>query len=172
MRKLVKWFFDRYVDLAFWWNRTKLERELDREFQLYSTARHEIHQDDNERKYAEGMAIVKNKINAMASSRSKEEYDSVLKEVKDLVSIAREETPGQLAIRKILTNLSRLPEKSRKKMIQERIGHYEELKKYNEERALIKQIKQARKKEDNELADKLQEEWSNTYGKVRNTRRR
>lgn len=172
MIKIRQWYLEKKIELLFWWNQRKLERQLDLELRPFAhNEGHEIYQDDTERKYAEGIALVKNKINSM-TNKEPWKYDDALKQVEDLISLGTEETPSQRDLRKILTNLASLPEKPKKQMIQERIGHYVELQKYNEERALIRQIKQAKKDQDNELADKLLEEWKNKYGKVRNPRRR
>jgi len=170
--KIKKWYLEKRLELLFWWNQKRLERQLDIELRPYTSGTYEIYQDDTERKYAEGIALVKNKINSMAAGGKTIEYDSALRQVEDLIKLGREETSSQRALRKILTNLASLPEKPRKQMIQERIGHYIELQKYNEERTLIKQIKQARKEQDNQLADKLLEEWKIKYGKTRNPRGR
>ena len=168
MKKITKWARSKYIDLMFWWNRVKLEKELGKELQYwYNTTGHEIYQDDTQKKYAEGLYTVKNKINSLAAN---EDYDKVLKEVKDLIGLSRKETTSQRTIRKIITNMTKLPEKSRSAMIKDRIGHYEELRKYNEERALIKEIKQTRKEGDEQLAKELEEKWRNAYGKIRNPR--
>lgn len=166
---MIKWIKDKYIGLLFWWHKSKLERGLDKELRFYTTGTvYEIFQDDTERKYAEGVATIKGKVKKMASEDG--DYERVLEEVKELIQLARDETPSQRAIRQALISLARLPEKSKKKMIQERIQHYEELRKYNEERALIKEIKQARKEGKTDLAEELETKWRQTYGKVRNLR--
>lgn len=168
---MKKWLLSKYFDLIFWWNRIKLERLLDNELSSYSSSNNEIYQDDTQRKYSEGIAIVKGTINSMAGTRDTKHYRQALEQVKDLLSLATKETANQKELREIMTAMSKLPEKSKKRMIEERIGHYEELRKYNEERALIKKIKQARKDHNKELHEELEQEWRNTYGKVRHPRR-
>lgn len=167
MKKVFNWFLQKYLEIVFFLDKKKLEKALDREFQITSMGgMYQIYQNDTERKYAEGIALVKNKVNSAVKSKSKEEYERVLKEISDLIILSNEETPSQRALRKALEKLYAPKEKSKKAMIRDRIQHYEELREYNQERTLIKKIKQARKDNNIELAEKLELEWMTLYGKT------
>ena len=166
-----------YVYLLMWWKTARLKKDLDNELRIFSKGSlHEIYQDDTQRKYFEGLSKVKKTINAKATT--KEEYEKALGSIKELLSLARDETPSQRALRKILkSSLTRSgkdikTDKDKRNMIQERIGHYEELRKYNEERAIIKEIKQTRKEGNETLATELEDKWRIKYGKIRNSGRR
>ena len=163
----------------------KLERELDKELQYFGTGPgvsfnfNDIFnsvdpiyqfQNENDRLYAEGLASLKRKVNSMVKTGSKEEYHEVLSEINNLVALAREETPHQKAMRNILKNMyirrgaDIKSKKDKKDMIEERIGHYEELQDYKVERELRKNIRRAHKDGDLELAKQLEEEWKTKYG--------
>lgn len=138
----------------------------------YSDPAHSYFEDDVQRKYSEGLALVKSKIGMLTIKREESEYRQVLAELQELITLAREETTDQRILRETLEKIyfrfgsDIKTEQDKEDMIKHRIAHYGELKRYNEERAVIKEIKSARKSGDIQLANKLEDEWRKKYGKL------
>jgi hypothetical protein len=119
-------------------------------------------QDSIQHAYLEGLSRVKKKINSRAENGG---FEEVLREG-DIMALAEDEDAKR---KEFIASLKQLyvyeTEKPQEKMIDDRINHYYELQRYNEERALIKEIKRARKLGDDKLATKLQKDWESTYGR-------
>jgi len=179
MKKIINWFVDNYVLIKFWVDQNVLEKDLDKELQYYTSRPNQIiFESDTQRKYSEGLSTVKQKINQVSKRGSKEDYMDALGSMRELIALANNETVSQRMLRKTLERMyvhygSDMKSKQDKvEMIDTRIEHYEELRKYNVERCLRKDIKKARKDGNEELALKLENDWREQYGKIRDGRRR
>lgn len=179
MRKIKNWLVDLYVSIRLFFYQNKLEKELDKEFQLYSLRSSQvIFESDTQRKYLEGLSVAKGRIKAASKSNSNRDYEKALESIKDLVGAANNETTSQRVLRKTLERMYThygkdiKSDKDKRDMIDTRIEHYEELRKYNVERVLRKDIKIARKEGNEALAERLEAEWREKYGKIGDGRRR
>lgn len=169
-----------YIHLLVWWDTRKLDKFIERELLTSYTddLRLSYYEDDVARMYAEGILKVKTKINNKVKARTADEYHKVLMEVKELIVLAKEETIQEARRRRVLENVYVRKEvdvkskKDKKKMIEQRIEHYEELRKYNEQRALLKQIKALTKDGKHKEAEELTEKWKKLYDQsIRKPRR-
>lgn len=124
--------------------------------------------------YREGIGNIKRQINSLVKAKTKEEYDAVLKEVGDLVTLAK--VPNkQLDILKqsmysvyVKTGGKDVKNDTDKaKMIEQRIDDFKELQEHKLQRELRRKIRQAKVAGDIELANSLQKEWQEKYGKTR-----
>jgi hypothetical protein len=172
MNKLLNWFYTTwlgnvYFDLLLW-----LDRRKDRKQLQYMTPK-EIAQ--VVRQYSmlgEGVKEIKSKVNVLVGSKTKEEYDKTLKELDNLVCLAqREESSPQAQYTNILksgmdfSNSDIKNQTDRAKMVEKRIGDMYELQADKQRRSVIRQIRQAHKQGNTELAIKLQKEWDSKYGR-------
>jgi len=179
MKKIINWLVDKYVLIKFWVDQTILEKDLDRELQYYTSMQSQVIFDsETQRKYSEGLSTVKQKINQASKRGSKEDYREALESMRELIALANNETVSQRVLRKTLERMyvhygsDVKSNRDKVDMIDTRIGHYEELRKYNIERRLLKGIKKARKDGNEELALRLESDWREQYGKTRDGRRR
>jgi hypothetical protein len=174
---MIKWLKAQYSKLLDLYYQYKLEKLIDKELYIGRYAMEYPHyEDETQRKYAEGLFEVKRKINSLVNAKTKEEYNKVLLEVKEIIPLAREETKEQKAIRKALERVyvrygaDVKSEADKSRMILERIHHFEELRVYKEERVLISKIKAAKKLGQEDIAKTLEKEWKEKYhGKARNS---
>ena len=169
---MLKFLKGLYLDLLVWWDTRKLDKFIEKEL-LSSVGENNAayYEDDVARLYAEGIARIKGKINSRVKERSAEEYHEVLKQVKNLISEAREETFQEARRRKMLESAyvrrgsDVKNSRDKKKMIDERIQHYQELQAYNEQRQMLKQIKLLIKEGKDKEAQELTEQWKKLYDK-------
>lgn len=122
--------------------------------------------------YSRGLKRLKNEINNLAFTKDKEEYDKVLKEIKDLVALAQETDPNKINRAELLQNMyvykggkdiKNGTEKA--KMIQQRIGDFKELQEQKVSRQMQRDMRRLRKEGNTKEANKLQKQWSTKYGR-------
>lgn len=135
LRKLFysSWLGNVYFEFLLWLDR-KQERKITKE--MLNTPRIVINR--QQELYTQGIKKIKKAINQKISFTSKEEYDKVLKETEDLIQFAQNEEERQYI--EALKNAYVYKDKDIKndtdmaKMIEIRIGHYNELKRHKERR--------------------------------------
>ncbi len=175
MRTISNWFYTTklgglYFEFLLWYDRWKFKQETKKYIHNKETARIIINH--TKALYRDGLKQVKIKVAELTTAPTAEEYDRVLNEIEDIVSLAKLETNNEIKALKLingdLTKTKDVENNTDKaKMIKQRIAHYEELKKYNKKRTLIKAIKLAIKEGNKKLAEELEEQWSKEYGKRR-----
>lgn len=173
LNKLINWFYttrlgNLYFEFLLW-----RDRQNDRASLRYLTPK-EIQQ--IVRQYSilgEGVKEVKGKVNKLVESRTKEEYDKVLREIEDMVSLAERDTEDPkaqfvtfLKSRMDLTPSDIKSVTDRAKMVERRINDMKELQDHKVKRDLIKSIRKAKKDNNLELADKLEQEFKEKYGRA------
>lgn len=163
MTKILKWFFATKLGYhILLWHVTRKENKFVEEFSGSFSNRPmiELSQDTVQQKYQEGLHVLKSKVRNGSYQLETEE---------ELLKLAREETPEQKQFRKVMEQVyiykgqDVKDDISKNKMIDKRIGDYYALQKYNEERELLKQIRQAKKNDDNDLAERLENEWKQRF---------
>lgn len=130
-----------------------------------------IRQQDNEYKYVQGLLNLKKEINSLVGSeKTTENYEKILSKYKqDLLVFAKNKS--QLSKAKQILKKALFKEKTKdvsnrkekKEMISTRINHMYELQDYKLKRQLLRDIKQAEKKGNLELTNKLKKEFSKKY---------
>lgn len=122
--------------------------------------------------YARGIRKLKNKINDLAFTKDKEEYEKILAEVKNLVALAEETDPSKIKRAKLLDSMYVYKggkdiknDTEKAKMIQQRIRDFKELQKHKVSRAMLKDMRRLRKEGKDQEADELQKQWSTEYGR-------
>lgn len=161
-----------YFEFLLW-----LDRKMNKTPTRYLTPK-EVAQINREySKVAEGVVLMKNKVNSLLVSKSKEEYKKVLEEINDLVSYAEEKYDSPKAeFARILQNI--YVKKGTKdinthtemaKMIDKRIQDTKEMWDHQAKRQLLRDIRKAGEAGDLELVSKLQTEFKLKYGRS-NTR--
>jgi ribosomal protein L17 len=120
----------------------------------------------------EGVKEVKHKVHALVQSRTKEEYEKTLSEIQDMVTLAeRDANAPQSQVTSFLksnmdfSNSDIKSTTDRAKMVEKRINDMYELQEDKLKRTALRQIRQANKEGNTELANKLQEEWMKKYGR-------
>lgn len=162
MTKLLNWFYrSKLGQLWLGFLVYQKHKQIENEFVgTFSTAANtEVVQDAVQHKYQEGLSVLKKKVNGQVD---------VVK-TQELISLAREENEEQKKFREVMERLfvnkgnDVKDEVAKYEMINKRIGDFYRLQQYNEERALLKQIKQAKKNNDNDLAERLENDWKQRY---------
>lgn len=147
----------------------EFDKEVESEISYYMPARHNVVMNQQQRQMQEGLAQLKSAINKAVVGRTADEYDKVLGNIDDLMSLAQDESQEQKVLRKIKQNMYVFKgkdiktRKDKKKMVETRINHYHELHGHIERRNLMRQIRAANNAGDTELAQKLEEEFHGRY---------
>jgi hypothetical protein len=123
----------------------------------------------------EGVKEMKSKVNTLIQSKNKDEYDRVLKEIEDMVTLAEREAndPKSQFVHFLKSgmDLSNSDIKSvtdRAKMVDKRINHMYELQSDKVKRQLLRDIRKAEQDGNEELVVKLKTEFKDKYGTRRN----
>lgn len=121
--------------------------------------------------YTEGIRNIKKKVNGIVTARTKEEYDAKLKELEDLMPLAEGEK-GELSKLKSALLAAHVrhgkdikTDSDHARMINKRIGDYQELREANEKRRLIRDIRRHRKLGNDSVADQLEQEFKKRYAR-------
>ena len=136
----------------------RFEEEFASTFSSRATV--ELAQDSVMQKYQEGLLVLKSKV---------KKNDFNLNEEDELLSLAKEETEEQKKFREVMERIyvnkgqDIKDEVEKRQMIDKRIRDFYTLQKYNEERELIKKIKQAVKSGDKDLAERLEHDWKQRF---------
>lgn len=123
----------------------------------------------------EGVTKVKRKINNLIVAKTADEYDKTLKEIEDLMVLAErsKDSPQAVfseALRHMYVkkgNKDIVTHTDKAKMIEGRIEDFMELRKQKESRSMLREIRKLRKEEKVDIADNLEKEWKDKYGKNR-----
>lgn len=157
-----------YNKLQQWYWQYKFFKEIDNEINYYTNGReNRITTEDSQHKYEEAILHLKKQINHYVRTKDKDQYDSILRKFGNLVELTRIEDSKMKALRITLerclfyNGADIKSEKDKQKMISERIGHYQDLRKHKEERELLRQIRAAHKVGDMELFKQLSEKFNN-----------
>ena len=172
MNKLLTWFFSTslgglYFELLLWIDRKKSNPTK------YLTPKEMAQIVRESNKTYEGVSKVKKKVNELINSRSSEEYHKALSELEDLTKLStHEENSSQARFSKLLRstydlakNRDIITHTDKAKMIDKRIQDMRELWDDKNKRQLLRGIRQARIEGNTQLADKLQTEFNNKYGR-------
>lgn len=157
MIQLVKDLWWRFL---LWRATRKVDRDLDKIFDTsINGGSAEYKEDHNQRQIYEGVRMIKSGI-------ARNGYSSAFMKGRDLLDLAKSEKNDTVELMKGVIVASKQDVKTeddKVKMIDKRINHYYELQKYNEEKALIREIKKAKKIGDISTHDKLMNEWREKY---------
>lgn len=122
--------------------------------------------------YLEGVGKIKDKIKALANSKTPEAYRKALTSVENLIDLAIEEDPEKLktlnALRAALkVELERdiVTPLDHAKMLKRRVKDLEESNKRREKRRLQRKIRQVEHSGNKEQLSILMQEWQEKYGK-------
>lgn len=122
----------------------------------------------------EGVKEMKSKVNTLVQSKNKDEYDKVLKEIEDMVTLAEREAndPKAQFVNFLKSNmdLSNSDIKTvtdRAKMVNKRINDMYELQADKLKRQLLRNIRKAEQEGNEDLAAKLKTEFKEKYGAAR-----
>lgn len=117
----------------------------------------------------EGVKEVKTKINALIETKTAEDYNNVLSQIENMISLAErkaDDPKAQLAkvlrqmyVKKGTKDIN--SDLDRAKMIDKKIQDTYELHSHIEQRQILRQIRKAKQEGDMQLAAKLEKEWAN-----------
>lgn len=121
----------------------------------------------------EGMKQIKTKVNSLIVTKSADEYNKLLLEIEDMVTLAERDTnhpKSQLAdlLRDMYTkkgNQDIVTLTDRAKMVDQRIQDMYELQNHVAKRQLLREIRKLRTEGNNEKADELKKEYDTKYGR-------
>lgn len=125
----------------------------------------------------EGMKQIKSKVNSLIVTKSADEYNKLLLEIEDMVTLAERDTnhpKSQLAdlLRDMYTkkgNQDIVTLTDRAKMVDKRINDMKELQQDKLKRQLLRKIRKFRIEGNTEEVEKLEQEFKEKYGRT-NTR--
>lgn len=122
--------------------------------------------------YTRGMKNLKSKINDLAFTKDKEEYNKVLQEVQNLVALAEETDPSKIKRSELLKNMYVYKggkdirnDTEKAKMIQQRIRDFKQLQNHKASRQILREIRQLKKNGKDKEAKELEKEWSTKHGR-------
>jgi hypothetical protein len=168
VNKLINWFYttwlgNLYFELLLWLDRRNEKKQL-----RYLTPKEMAQIVRQYSLLGEGVKEVKSKVNTLIASRTKEEYDKVLKEIDDMVTLAEREANDPKAqfasFLKSNMDFSNSDIKNttdRAKMINKRIDDMKELHKDIEKRRKLRLARQLRKEGKLQDALEIEKEFKN-----------
>lgn len=130
-------------------------------------------QDETQRKYHNGLALLKNKIKDQVNGQGIS-YDQALRQSGDLLSLSIDESDSEASLRRVRESIivakgqDIKTDEDKQQMINKRIAHYESLQKKKLERELIKRIRQAHSDGNYAEHQRLMKEWERDYGTAKN----
>lgn len=172
MNRVINWLYTTwlggvYFDFLLWLDRRKEKKRL-----RYLTPKEVAQVVRQYSLVGEGVKEVKSKIHTLVQSRTKEEYEKTLSEINDMVALAeRGANAPQSQVTNFLksnmdfSNSDIKTTTDRAKMVEKRISDMYELQEDRLKRVALRAIRTANKQGNTELANKLQEEWMNKYGR-------
>lgn len=168
---LLNWFYGTYFGGLYFEFLLWLDRHLDKPTR-YLTPKEMATIVKESSKINDGVLLIKNKVNSLVHTRSKEEYHRVLSEIVDLTDLAEQQNPEvarfnnmlrQFYVKKGSKDINNHTELA--KAIEQRIQDTKELWEHQEKRNLLRNIRKASISGDDQALKKLQEEFNNKYGK-------
>lgn len=146
----------------------KFNKEVTENINLYFNNSEIYHlvQEDVEKKYHNGLLLVKRKIKEKVDEGYT--YEEVLKMLGDsLIALANQEKDQKIELLKniyIYESRDIKSEEDKIKMIDKRIADYKQLHKHVEKRKLARDLRAAERAGDTKLVDQLTKEWKQKYG--------
>lgn len=171
-RRLIDYFYSTF--LGGWYLEYLLLKDSKESKQKYLTPKEMAQIIRESSKMAEGTLAIKKKVNALVNSTTKEEYDRVLSEIEDLVSLSEydDKDSSRHKYVQFLKNVGDTKKVvdvenalDRAKMIDKKIDAIYELQEYNLKRQMAKDIKRLVSEGKTEEANKLKEEFKKKYGR-------
>lgn len=121
--------------------------------------------------YREGISKIKNHVNSIVNSKSKEEYETKLKELEDLIPFAERDDSKLKEVKAALFGAYVKRDKDIKnskdfaKMIDQKIEDTKQLWKHKEKRDMLRAIRKLKMSGELEQAYKLEKEFFEKYGR-------
>lgn len=172
MNKLLNWLYGSFIGGFYFEYLLWLDRKSNQSVKYLSPKEMAQIVKESSKLY-EGVQVVKKKVNELVSSRTKEEYHKILCEIEDLTKLAHNDS--DLERQKFSRMLRDVYVKKNDrdivshtdmaKMIDQRIQDHSEMWYANQKRHLLREIRQANKCGDMELAEKLVSEYKSKYGR-------
>lgn len=144
MRKEIKKYFLTsifglwYYSILLWWDRIKFKQELKNRPSIVTN---KIIYNAVKAQYNEGINKVKREVAKLIKSPSKGEYEGILKNINELLDLAKNEQREEIeALKKVYLYKDKdiKSDTDQAKMVTERINHYKDLHKHIEERNKIR----------------------------------
>ncbi len=159
-----------------WWLELQFEQEVKSNIN-FNTTFDPVNavEADVERKIDNGIAIMKHAARKAAQSGN-QTLDQALRQVDDMFGLAREETEEQRKVREIRESIYVFKgqdvktEEDQKKMLDKRIEMYYDLQNKKLQRQLSSAIRKAKQEGNEELHNKLLEEWNGKYSRKNSSR--
>lgn len=158
------WLGGLYFDFLLWIDRKKFEKERYYE----KAADHRIVYNATKAAYTEGLKRVKDKVRNNIKAGAVGDNERFMEETGELLHLAKNEhTSAHAETLKLFIKKDKDIKNptDMARMVDQRINDYYELQRFNEERALIKAIKKAKKENNLDLANQLEKQWSEKYGR-------
>ena len=175
MNRIINWFYttwlgNLYFDFLLW-----LDRRNERNNIRYLTPKEMAQIVRQYSLLGEGVKEVKQKVNTLISSKTKDEYDKILKEIDDMVTLAEREANDPkaqfatfLKSNMDFSNSDIKTTTDRAKMVDKRIKDMYELQDDKLKRQLLRDIRKANEAGDQNKVVQLQTEFNTKYGTRRN----
>lgn len=169
---MIKYIKKLLLNLQIWHSTTKLEKEIKEEIDFWLTPR-EISdpffmEEANQIKYQEALLKLKTKVNELVQTKTKEEYNKVLKKVEDMITLVDDPentNPHIETLKRLIVYKDKDIQDStdKKKMIEARIGHFYELQEHKVKREMSRKIRQLENEGKIDEAEKLTKYWKERY---------
>jgi len=171
---LLIWFYSTYLGGLYFEFLLWVDRKTDRSTK-YLTPKEMAAIVRESSQIAQGVTLMKRKINELIQTKSKEEYQKVLAEIEDLVPLS-EQNESFLSEKAKFAGILRdiyvkkgnqdiVTSTDRAKMIEGRIEDMKELHRHIAKRNLLREIRSARHSGDISKATKLEQEFYKSYGR-------
>jgi len=160
-----------YFNILLWYDNFIERRQRRKNLPNFTTK--QIIKQTNQMYYDIGIKQIKTKINTLTKTATKEEYERVLSELKELLSLAALAPEDKQELSDILYKVAVKKGKDINndielaKMVNTRISHFNELQQHKIKRELNKRIRIAYKAGDVNLANDLIQEFKSKYGRSR-----
>jgi pyruvate/2-oxoglutarate/acetoin dehydrogenase E1 component len=173
MNKILNLFYGTYLgglyfDFLLW-----LDRKSNKKAIKYLTPKEMATIVKESNKIHTGVAIIKQKVNSLVNSKSREEYHEILCEIEDLTTLSHRNNTSEVAkfskmlrdtyVKKGNKDITTHTEMA--KMIDQRIEDIKELWEHQAKRQLLRDIRKAGAASDTQLLNKLQLEYKSKYGR-------
>jgi hypothetical protein len=171
---LCSWFYTTYVGGLYFEFLLWIDRRTDRPSK-YLTPKEMAAIVRESSQIAQGVTLMKRKVNELIQTKSKEEYKKILKEIEDLIPLSEQDENSQSDRAKFASILRDIYVKKgdrdivtstdKAKMIENRIKDMKELHDHIAKRNLLREIRSARNSGDVSKAAKLEQEFYKSYGR-------
>lgn len=171
MNKILNWFYrtklgELYFMILLWLDRRPSKK-------VYLTPREAAQIIKESSKVTEGLTTVKRKVNELVKSKNKEEYNSVLKELEDIVKLGEANDPDRAKFIDILKqtyvkkgNIDIANNLDKARMLDQKINDMYALQAHIIKRNLLRSIRKQRKEGNEQKAKELEQEFIKKYGRT------